>query len=394
MGDTHRFAAAWYAHAYLRELVPIYPSYAIMMGEHGISPLELSTLFIIWSATALAFEVPSGVLADRISRKRVLRVSGALKGCAFSVWLALSGFEGHALGFVLWGAGSSLMSGTAEAFLYDKLHAHGRPDDFARIYGRGVACNGLGVATAIVTGGYLAQNGYTVPLALSAAAPWAATLVVAVFMSEPPRAHAPVRAVGFAATLATGWREALTTPIVRHLVVALAVLPAIYGTLEEYVGPFLAEKPDVSLGAIGLIYALAFGARSIGVTFVDRLPPLSPRVAVAAYAFSAIPLVATLVEPIVAVTISLAVYFAVSAAAEILLQSHLQHAITGHARATVTSFAGMGRQLTGIALYLTIGGLAEQTTWHAAVGATALITLLIAAPLAATRYRVVGTTSA
>ena len=101
----------------------------------------------------------------------------------------------------------------------------------------------------------------------------------------------------------------------------------------------------------------------------------------------------TLVEPIVAVAISLAVYFAVPAAAEILLQAHLQRAIAGHARATVTSFAGMGRQLTGIALYFTIGGLAEQTTWHAAVGATALITLLIAAPLVATRHRVVGTTS-
>lgn len=378
MGDTHRFAAAWYAHAYLRELVLIYPTYAIMMGAHGISPFELSTLFIVWSASALALEVPSGVLADRVSRKWLMCASGVFKGAAFLVWLAAPGFEGYALGFVLWGTGSSLISGTAEAFLFDTLAARGTPDAFARIYGRGVACNGLGVASSLLVGGYLAESGYTVPLVLSIAAPCAAAVVIALAFEDPPHPRNSTRATGVADTLRAGWTEASRSPALAFLVLAYAVLPTFYGVLEEYVGPFLSEKPNISLGTIGLIYAAAFAARSASVAVVHRLPPLPPRSLVAVYATSAIPLAATLLGPTLTVAMALVVYFAVCAAAEVLLQSHLQHSITGHARATVTSLAGMGRQLTGIALYLAIGGIAEQTTWHVAVGATATCSVLLA----------------
>ncbi len=75
---THRGALVRYG--YLRETVLIFPVYAIMMGTNGISPFELSMLFIVWSGSALVFEVPSGVLADRYSRKTLLVISGAVKG--------------------------------------------------------------------------------------------------------------------------------------------------------------------------------------------------------------------------------------------------------------------------------------------------------------------------
>src|SRR5262249_38802882 len=119
------FEAAWYAAGYLRELVLIYPTYAIMMSEHGVSPLALSALFILWTGTALALDGPTGALGDRYSRKRLLVASNLVKGLAFLPWLVEPSVFGYALGFVLWGAGSSLGSGTLEAFLYDALRARG-----------------------------------------------------------------------------------------------------------------------------------------------------------------------------------------------------------------------------------------------------------------------------
>ena len=150
MTSTQRVAVTWYVYGYVREVVLIFPVYAIMMGEHGVSPIQLSILFLIWSASALIFEVPSGVLADRYSRKRLLVAAAVIRGSAFVVWWVLPEFAGYLVGFVVWSVGSSLVSGTSESFLYDTLRAQRRVDDgaFARVYGRGMVANSLGVATA------------------------------------------------------------------------------------------------------------------------------------------------------------------------------------------------------------------------------------------------------
>ena len=95
MSVSRRFRFAWYAHHLLAELVLIYPVAAIMMGERGVAPFDLSLLFALWSLAVVAAEVPTGVLADRVSRRRLLIVSRLVKGCCFLTWLACPGFWGY-----------------------------------------------------------------------------------------------------------------------------------------------------------------------------------------------------------------------------------------------------------------------------------------------------------
>ncbi|TDJ30161.1 MAG: hypothetical protein E2O59_03085 [Gammaproteobacteria bacterium] len=97
MTNAKKFEWVWYAHGFLRELVLIYPTYAIMMQQGGISAIELSTLFIIWSFALFVFEVPSGILADRISRRNLLVISGMIKGSTFLIWWLVPGFAGSKL---------------------------------------------------------------------------------------------------------------------------------------------------------------------------------------------------------------------------------------------------------------------------------------------------------
>lgn len=172
MTNAKKFEWVWYAHGFLRELVLIYPTYAIMMQQGGISAIELSTLFIIWSFALFVFEVPSGILADRISRRNLLVISGMIKGSTFLIWWLVPGFAGYALGFVIWSLGSSLISGTSEALLHDTLEADGTQEQFERIYGWGVAANSIGVAVALLIGGWLAESGFLLPLLLSVITPW------------------------------------------------------------------------------------------------------------------------------------------------------------------------------------------------------------------------------
>ena len=45
-----------------------------MFVDHGLSGMEISWLFTVWVGTAILLEVPSGVLADRHSRRFLLFV--------------------------------------------------------------------------------------------------------------------------------------------------------------------------------------------------------------------------------------------------------------------------------------------------------------------------------
>ncbi|MCB1683888.1 MAG: hypothetical protein KDI31_05370, partial [Pseudomonadales bacterium] len=97
-----RLAWLWPAQAFLDDLILIYPVYAIMMQEAGISGVELSGLFIVWSLAALLFEIPSGVIGDRLNRKLYIGFGALVSGSGYLVWLFWPTLPGFALGFVLW----------------------------------------------------------------------------------------------------------------------------------------------------------------------------------------------------------------------------------------------------------------------------------------------------
>ena len=70
-------------------------------------------------------EVPSGAWADTVDRRWLLILSGIVYAAAFAFWIVWPTYLGFAIGFVLWGASSALMSGTFEALVYDELDPAG-----------------------------------------------------------------------------------------------------------------------------------------------------------------------------------------------------------------------------------------------------------------------------
>ena len=383
MHSLQRFQATWLAYSGLRELVLIYPVYAIMMGEHGVSPLELSTLFMVWSATTILFEVPSGTLADRFSRKRILLLSLALKGFCFPIWLNFPHYWGYLAGFVIWGLGSSLGSGTREALLHDTLAGFGASNQFVKLYGRGFAAQSMGVASALLLGGFLAESGYELPLLLSAAAPWTAAIVIAAAVKEPARTiaagselAADPTPLSYKQALTAGFAEARGNPALLTIIAMFASVIVIYGVLDEYIGPLLESTRDFSLPQIGSIYAMCYVARMASAALAHRLPirtlASNARMMAVASAF----LVLGLWSSSTALAFTLVTYFAISAAAEIVLQGQMQTAIRGQARATITSIAGMAQEIMGVTLYLIIGLPAELYGWIWGMTVVAVLSLL------------------
>src|ERR687883_1973754 len=146
--STRRLAATLYVYAFLDEFVLLYPLYTLLFAHTGLTPAQISSLFILWSVTSIVLEVPSGAWADAVSRKALLCVGPLVGALGFGLWVAAPSYWAFAAGFVLWGAKGALVSGSLEALVFEELEAAGAAPDFAGLLGRAHAAGVVAVLLA------------------------------------------------------------------------------------------------------------------------------------------------------------------------------------------------------------------------------------------------------
>lgn len=152
----------------------------------GLSFTTIMVLDAIYQAQIVLFEVPTGMLADRIGRKPVIllsivsmAISLFLFGMATSaVWIFAS--------FFAWALSVASFNGTDSAFLYESLVAADRGQDFPRVLGRITTTGLAGSVIAMIIGGWLATLGYRIPIFVHVAL-FPIAIIAALLMREPPR---------------------------------------------------------------------------------------------------------------------------------------------------------------------------------------------------------------
>lgn len=174
------------------ELIPLYALYALLFADHGMSTMQISVLFAIWSTTSFLLEVPSGAWADTVSRRALLVLSGVLLTAGFMLWTVAPGFAGFAAGFVLWGTSGALASGTFEALLYDDLTARGESAAYPRILGYTRAGAEAAVVVAILAATPLYRYGGYALVGWSSVAFAAVHAALALSLPTAPKAVSAV----------------------------------------------------------------------------------------------------------------------------------------------------------------------------------------------------------
>jgi MFS family permease len=339
--------------ALLADVVPLYPLYALLFADTGMSGAQISALFAIWSAVGVIAEVPSGALADRFSRRACLVAAGVLQACGYVGWILLPNFAGFALGFVLWGLGGVLVSGAREALLYDGLTAAGAEEQYARVNGWVTGAGLLAqlpaavAATALyAAGGYLLAGWVSVGVCLAAA-------VMASRLPEPPRdtgwADDPDSQLGYLATLRAGLLEARRRPGVRAALVVVALLGA-FDAVEEYfpliVVGWGVPTAIVPVAGLPIVLAGVVGAALGGAAGRLGRWALAVLLGGAMLLFGAAGLAG---HP--AGVVAVALFYGAYRSVLVVVDARLQERIDSRSRATVTSVAGVGTDLATFGVY-------------------------------------------
>jgi MFS family permease len=394
-----------------------------MFADQGLSDGQISLLFLIWSAVGIVAEVPTGAIADRFSRRGSLAAGSVAQGLGYALWMALPGFPGYAAGFVLWGLGGALASGSLEALLYDGLKTYGATRLYSRVLGRITAAGliaqlpaALAATVLFQVGGYALVGWLSVGCCLTAAAlAWLLRDVRPVgddaraghhLVQEPEAIQVggpdgdqfgagepagspagPVRpaargagelgdsecgddecgddecgddelddddsGLGYFQTLRVGILEAVAAPAVRGLVLVVAALTGL-DALEEYFTLVALDwgvpVPWIPLAALGIPLVGAAGTWWIAHRSPSKKPFTAALLALALGSGAVLlGLSEWFGEP--AGLVGVAVFYGLYQVVMVAVNTRLQDAITGPARATVNSVAGLLSELAAIAIY-------------------------------------------
>lgn len=232
------------------------PIFMLFQADRGLSFFERLALGGIYSGVIIVVEVPTGVFADRLGRRRSMLWGAIAMVASCLLAIRAAGFVEFAVAEALAALSMALVSGADSAYLYDLLAAHDRTHEYARRESAASAWHLLGSAIAFAGGGALAQVHLALPY-IATAAVAAVAVVIACLLEEdlePHVAREPASPAGWWQHTFAALEEVVRNGKLAWLVGYSAVVFALVRATIYVYQPYLAER-GLSTLEIGLLFA-------------------------------------------------------------------------------------------------------------------------------------------
>jgi MFS family permease len=357
------------------------PVEKLFMNEIGFDAASVGIMAAVYAAVPPIIEIPSGILADRWSRRGVLIVSSI----AASLSVAIGGISTSvpvyfASAFFL-GVFFAMRSGTMEAVVYDTvLEESGGSEEFEGRIGRLRMIESAALVGSGLAGGLLA--GFTSPrLTYFVTVPLTALSIVAFLKFREPQLHKAAEPISLRGHLDVTYRTIARRGQLRP-VVALAVLTSLIMTVMFEFGPLwlvALAASTVLYGPhwAGLMSTLGLGGLLAGKLRLDRPATVG---GIAGLTIGAGLLLTTSTD-VVVVTVAQIVLVLLMVVASIHVTRLLHDAVPSTIRAGVASGVGAISWMTFLPFALAFGLVSDTFGVHPAGWMIVGVTVLTAALL-------------
>ena len=348
--------------ALFHSLIPAYVIERLFWQERGMSVQMVVYAEIMYALTVTICEIPSGVLADRFGRKRLLAISGALSAAELVILLHANNFWHFAVAMLLAGVGKALSSGSENALLYDSLQTEGKQGEFEKVLGRVAAIDFAGSMAAALCGGVLAKVfGFACNYLVSVFSMCVA-FIITLTQKEPPMLTKPENEVTSPLQYA---KQALMVFKQKPLVLIYCCTGAFLGACMIYLDEFwqiVLEKIEVPIVFFGAVGAAASTLRIPGTLFAYRLKEkydykhiLACILCIGTIGYGALFFARSFF-----CLIPMALLFSVMGIVDPLVTGYLHHHTESQVRATVESFSSVGLRAFSACVGLVFGCISER----------------------------------
>ncbi len=351
--------------AVLSGFVLYYSFDKILMQARGLSVTQIVMVETAFSLTAIVFEVPSGVLADKWERRKVLALNSLFFSLNTLLWAIGHSFFMFLAGGIFAGIHVALLSGTFTSLVYDTLKQTGKEESFDRIWGSIASYEAGTLVIASILGSMIAARfGIATPLWLTLIFSAAAGLIA--LMIEEPGVHRQSEETKYWQHVKTVAQYLWRHPALYHLIALMTILLGTLSLMDEYVQIYFV-KAGIPLFFLGYLTALGSGIESVGTRISYLFGRFQRR---NVYAFSIIlsasgflltgyfNSAAGAVFPFISI-------FAIYSVVPVML-SDLHKELPSTHRATGESFTSFARQIFYVPIALGFGYLADHLSIAAA----------------------------
>lgn len=344
---------------FLQGIAPWVPVEKLFMTQIGFNPGLVATMAAAYAAVVPLLEVPSGILADRWSRRGVLMLAAGAAAVSVVIGGLSQNVGTYIVSAMVLGAYFALQSGTVEAVVYDTLLEEvGESGDFERQLGRIHLLNSAALVGSAIAGGLIAAMA-TPRLTYFLTIPCSLLAVVALSRFREPRLHQQHE------------------PFTRHIVTTVKAITGQAGLLPVVVAMALGSMALQMMFEFGPLWLVAAGASTvlfgpytagmtsafgIGGSLAGRLKVGRP----AAVVLVAGGLVLVLSDDVVVIVVAQVVVAVVLVVIGIHLNRVLHDRISSSIRTGVGSGVGTLSWLMFLPVSLVFGLVAGHSGTHAA----------------------------
>ncbi|WP_267640706.1 MFS transporter [Haloarchaeobius amylolyticus] len=351
------------------------PVWVLFLRANGLSFTEIMVLDAIWWVGITLGEVPTGWVGDRIGWKNSLVVGNALRAVAVVAMGASGTFWALAGIYLLWALGSTLQSGSTDAWLYEVLDRgdDGDTDDFTGIRGRGQSLTLAFGAAGAVAGGYLGEVSLRWPFYATGVLWTLGVLVLLTFPSVSVDDDDRITAADAIPVL----RERLLSVELRGFVLWVAVVLAVASATSRLTQPVAVDLgvPQAWLGWLYGGFTLLAAGASYRAGWIRERFGLLGWVTVAP-AVLGVTLAVVLVAPVAALP-AFVLLRAVKAPTSTLATQYVNDRIETAGRATVLSGVSMVNAVVAIPFGVAVGRVADASQ-YLSLGLAGLALVLLA----------------
>ncbi len=348
-----------WAHLMSAVIIPFFRDFG------GLSFVQIFALQTWFMLVSFLMEVPTGAVADRFGRRVSVGFGCLVIAAASLLYGSVPSLPVFVCAEAIFAVGLALVSGADEALAYDTLKALGREAQAPRVMARLEAYKLAGIVAGALTGSLVASAlGVRWPMLLQAL-PLLAAGILALGMTEPPRAGtaAPER-VGYLRLLSGGLEHFRSAPELRALALDQVACMTV-AWLVIWLYQLQLARVSIPLAAFGLVHA----AMGLGqVAFLARVPLLERvargrtrlvRLTAVAPALCLLALAATTSAALSVLLIVVAATAGLGRPP--LFSGAINRRIPSERRATVLSAVSAARTLAVALLYPAVGALLDRS---------------------------------
>ena len=238
------------------------------MSSIGIDPVGIGIATAVLTIFLLVFDIPSGILADKWSRKGLLIISTFALAAASLICGLSNSLPMYIVGEIFYGIFIVATSGTYQAITYDTLKEQGIANKYSSVIGKSYALFLVGGGVGDIVGGFIADSfSFRLVFYISIITCFLNALVL--MSLREPKYHKAMGQAKIAKQIGTASRELIKIQLVRTLAIVLTALAVVEIFKLEF-GQLYMFRYVTAPQAIGSLWAAFAFAMALGSIVAHR----------------------------------------------------------------------------------------------------------------------------